>query len=204
MIESELGLIPDGWASESISDAATVTYGYPFKSKLFTTGGDGTGVVRIRDVRKDFPSVRTSEVADEKYLLRNGDLIVGMDGQFHMGRWAGGSAYLNQRVARFRPIRGLPPYYLFLALEPSVKALEASVTGTTVAHLLDRDIRRIQIVRPDPETVRWSASFLDPLFELELNLRRKNAMLRTTRDFLLPKLISGEIDPPESKVGVAA
>ena len=38
------------------------------------------------------------------------------------------------------------------------------------------------------------ASVLEPMSELELTLKKKNANLRTTRDLLLPKLISGELD----------
>ncbi|MHB8311595.1 MAG: restriction endonuclease subunit S, partial [Metallibacterium sp.] len=117
MVESELGLVPEGWAVRGLYDVADQTYGFPFKSNLFVDDGDGLGVVRIRDIRRDRASTTTSEAADRKYLIADGDILVGMDGDFHMGRWAGGMAWLNQRVVRFRPMDGIPRSWLFWVTE---------------------------------------------------------------------------------------
>ena len=108
MVESELGLVPKGWSVQGLYEVADLTYGFPFKSNLFKEGGEGVGVIRIRDMRDDYTGTRTTEDADPKYRVSDGDILVGMDGAFHMGRWAGGVACLNQRVVRFRPKVGIP------------------------------------------------------------------------------------------------
>ena len=102
MRESELGLIPKGWEVKSLYDSAEVTYGYPFKSKKFNAECNGHGVIRIRDIINDRPSAYSQEEAPRKYFIKNGDILIGMDGKFHMGKWSGGKALLNQRVVRLR------------------------------------------------------------------------------------------------------
>ena len=194
MVESELGLVPEGWSVQGLYDVADLTYGFPFKSNLFKEGGEGLGVIRIRDIRDDHTGTYTTETVDAKYRVADGDILVGMDGAFHMGRWAGGVAWLNQRVVRFRPKVGIPRSWLFWVSEEPIKTLEATIVGTTVAHLSARDLKEMRLLVPSKAVLKAAASALEPMNELELTLKKKNANLRTTRDLLLPKLISGELD----------
>jgi len=194
MVESELGLVPEGWSVQGLYDVADLTYGFPFKSNLFKEGGEGLGVIRIRDIRDDYTGTRTTEDVDPKYRVTDGDILVGMDGAFHMGRWAGGVAWLNQRVVRFRPKVSIPRSWLFWVTEEPIKTLEATIVGTTVAHLSARDLKEMRLLVPSRAVLEVAASVLEPMNELELTLKKKNANLRTTRDLLLPKLISGELD----------
>jgi type I restriction enzyme S subunit len=201
-VESELGNIPEGWKVENLFDAAEVTYGFPFKSKLFTQEPIGKPVIRIRDINLQSSKTFTPEEPNNKYLLKNGDLLVGMDGDFHMGKWAGGVAYLNQRVVRFRPKNGLSAYYLFLALKSPIEFFDRTVVGTTVAHLSDEDLRSIYLALPDTIISEKVMKLFDELFKQELNLQIKNANLRRTRDLLLPKLISGEVDVEKLEINI--
>ena len=194
MVESEMGLIPFDWDPTPLFDVAEVRYGFPFKSKQFTTGPEGMPVIRIRDVPNNASATFTSEAADDRYLVRDGDLLVGMDGEFHRAKWAGGEAYLNQRVARFRPKGSLAAYYLFLALKAPIEFFNATITGTTVAHLGDAHLRQVKLAIPPPDIAAQAKAMFDPIFDLEINLRRKNTRLRQTRDLLLPRLVSGELN----------
>jgi type I restriction enzyme S subunit len=194
MIESELGLVPEGWSVQGLYDVADLTYGFPFKSNLFKEGGEGLGVIRIRDIRDDYTATCTTEDVDLKYRVADGDILVGMDGAFHMGRWAGGVAWLNQRVVRFRPRARIPRSWLFWVTEEPIKTLEATIVGTTVAHLSARDLKEMRVLVPSKAVLEAAGSVLEPMSDLELTLKKKNAALRVTRDLLLPKLISGELD----------
>jgi type I restriction enzyme S subunit len=194
MVESELGLVPEGWSVQGLYDVADLTYGFPFKSSLFNEGGEGLGVVRIRDISDDYTATRTTEDVDLKYRVADGDILVGMDGAFHMGRWAGGVAWLNQRVVRFRPKARIPRSWLFWVTEEPIKTLEATIVGTTVAHLSARDLKELRVLVPSKAVLEAAGSVLEPMSDLELTLKKKNAVLRVTRDLLLPKLISGELD----------
>ena len=68
----------------TVKDVATVTYGFPFASKKFNPDGIGTPVIRIRDILDGSINTFTDEEADPKYHIKNGDILVGMDGDFHM------------------------------------------------------------------------------------------------------------------------
>jgi len=197
MVESELGLIPKGWEVKNLFDIAEVTYGFPFKSKQFTEKADGKPVIRIRDILNNQTKTFTSEKADNKYILHNGDILIGMDGDFHMGKWAGGEAYLNQRIVRLRPKNGLSSYYLFLALKSPIQHFNSTIVGTTVTHLSDKDLHSINLLVPDKNPSKIIKGIFGSLFNLEIRLHLKNVILRRTRDLLLPKLIRGEIEVEE-------
>ena len=203
LVDSELGPIPEGWKVRSLFEIAEATFGFPFGSEFFNTAGEGTPVIRIRDVAKNLSGTWTTEECEGRYQVENGDLLVGMDGEFHMCKWAGGLAALNQRVVRFRPGCGIGRYELFQALRGPISDLNKMIVGTTVAHLGKRHLEQIQIVVPSPEIQMKLAEPLESMFQLELNLRTEIQVLRETRDLLLPKLISGEIDVSELDIEMA-
>lgn len=194
MVDSELGQMPEGWRVVKLFDTASPTYGYAFKSSLFNDKEEGTPVVRIRDILKNISNTFTPEHPKKQdQILKNGDLLIGMDGDFHMGKWAGGHAYLNQRVVKITPKEGYSAYFTFLSMEKSIKELNVSIVGTTVAHLGDSHLKEIQIILPE-EKIRLKANaILDLLFKQEINLRVRNQNLKTQRNMLLPKLISGKL-----------
>jgi type I restriction enzyme S subunit len=83
-----------------------VFYGAPFASKLFKTNRDGKPLIRIRDLADESPAVFTTEVHPTGYILKPGDIAVGMDGEFRAYLWAGVESWLNQRVCVFAPKTG--------------------------------------------------------------------------------------------------
>jgi type I restriction enzyme S subunit len=193
-VASPLGEIPQGWEVKFAKDVATVTYGFPFQSGKFKTDSLGTPVIRIRDILAGASATFTEEGADPKYHVKNGHILVGMDGDFHMNIWSSGHAYQNQRVARFESKGEIGNFHLFLALEKPIQEFNKAIVGTTVAHLGDMHIKTIQIVWP-PEDIRSKArAFLEPLSEQVIALKRQAANLRRTRDLLLPRLLSGQIE----------
>ncbi len=202
LVDSPLGKVPEGWEVKNLLDVADVTYGFAFKSKHFNNEGNGMPVVRIRNVLAAESNTFSTENAGDKYLVKNGDILVGMDGDFHMGFWSGGEAYLVQRVARFRSKGEIGSYHLFLALKEPIKNFNATITGTTVAHLGDKHIRTIKVLWPTQELISQTREMLDTLLDLLLKLRFKNQTLRQTRDLLLPKLISGELDVSDLDIDI--
>ncbi|WP_448131496.1 restriction endonuclease subunit S [Stutzerimonas chloritidismutans] len=87
--ESELGLVPKGWAVRSIYDIARVIYGAPFASKRFNSDPIGIPLVRIRDLKDESPGIYTDEVHPKGYMIQPGDIVVGMDGEFRAYLWGG-------------------------------------------------------------------------------------------------------------------
>jgi type I restriction enzyme S subunit len=193
-IPSPLGDIPQGWELKNVKDIATVTYGFPFKSKNFNANGLGVPVVRIRDIPEGASATFTEEDAEGKYHVKNGHILVGMDGDFHMCIWANGHAFQNQRVARFESNGEIGNLHMFLSLEKPIQEFNKAIVGTTVAHLGDMHIKTIQIVWP-PAAIRAKAKeALEPISRQVIELKRQIRNLRRTRDLLLPRLLSGQVN----------
>lgn len=192
-VASPLGLIPEDWDIRNVKDVATVTYGFPFDSSTFTTDEGGTPVVRIRDIPVGVSSTFTHVEAERKYHIKDGHILVGMDGDFHMCIWAGGHAFQNQRVARFESNGDICTLHLFCALQKPIEEFNKSISGTTVAHLGDMHIKLIRILWPPAALRTQAATVLEPMAELMISLKRQVRNLRRTRDLLLPRLLSGQI-----------
>ena len=186
----DFGMIPEGWKVENLFDICDIGYGFPFKSSKFNTEGNGTKVVRIRDILHSTSKTYSAEAVDDRYLINEGDLLIGMDGIFHMGNWSDEASYLVQRVARVRPREVIYNGFISIALQRPIKNFENSLVGTTVAHLGDKHLRMISIVVPPSSFVKDLSNIL----EYVIVLKKKNRNLVSMRDLLLPKLISGELD----------
>ena len=80
------------WPRRPLGDFCSVQNGAPFKSNLFNKDGEGTPLIRIRDVGKNSTSTYFSGDFDDGFLVQPGDLLVGMDGDFRVSRWQGPEA----------------------------------------------------------------------------------------------------------------
>jgi type I restriction enzyme S subunit len=187
------GRIPAEWRYRSAKEIAEVTYGFPFKSAAFTAGPAGLPLVRIRDILVGESATYTEEPAEDRYRIADGEMIVGMDGDFHMGIWSCGPALLNQRVARFRAGPLWSALHFVLAMRGPIEALNHSIVGTTVAHLGDAHIKKIELIEPDAETLRRATGVFEPIAKQQIVLRKSARALRRTRDLLLPRLLSGQL-----------
>ena len=194
LVTSPLGEIPQGWDVRTVKDVATVTYGFPFASEKFNTNGIGSPVIRIRDILDGSINTFTDENCEPKYHIKNGDILVGMDGDFHMCIWSSGHAFQNQRVAKFESNGEIGNYHLFLALELPIQTWNKSIVGTTVAHLGDMHIKTIQIAWPPAKVLAMARDVLEPMSEQIIALKRQILNLRRTRDLLLPRLLSGQVE----------
>jgi type I restriction enzyme, S subunit len=201
LVDSELGPIPEGWEINNIFNIANVDFGFAFSSKYFSESGSHR-VVRIRNIPKNFTNTWTDELVDERYLITNGDTLIGMDGEFHMGIWADDSAYLNQRVARVRTKGVISQNHLHLSLESPIHFFNKTLTGTTVAHLGKRHLAEINVVVPSQEILEETNSIFDTYLNLTQNLKLSNKILTKSRDLLLPRLISGELDVSDLDLGL--
>src|SRR5205823_1902362 len=99
----------------------------------------------------------------------------------------------------FRQSTPVHAYYILKALD-----LHTFNSGVAVPTLNRNDIHGLPTVLPNRETLTTFDGCVLPLFALKRNLDTKNANLRATRDFLLSKLISGEISIQASEEALAA
>jgi type I restriction enzyme S subunit len=197
--DSELGEIPSGWRVGSIYEVSSVIYGAPFSSSLFNSNGEGVPVVRIRDLPTEAPAVFTTEIHPKGTLIKPGDIVVGMDGEFRGYLWGGNECWMNQRVCQFVPKTNDHSCFVMESIRKPLMEVEMSETATTVIHLGKGDIDRFKIVIPSQTILDLFGVKSKPLLDTIVRNKKESRSLTQLRDTLLPKLISGEIRIPDAE-----
>lgn len=182
--------IPQGWKKERLVDIANIQYGYAFDGSLFNTEEKGMPIIRIRNIPEGVTKDYTTEEADEQYIVNNGDIVVGMDGEFHINSWCGSDSYLVQRSCRIKPKNPKIKGYLMQAIYEPIKFFENTVVGATVAHLGKKHLDTITILTAPDDFYKPFQNY----FNKRQLLLNQNQLLAEARDRLLPKLMNGEIE----------
>ena len=184
--------IPKGWKVVSITDGYDVCYGFPFDTNYFVDDNSAQPVVRIRDILDRSISAYTTEKVDKRYWLQSGDMIIGMDGNFHINFWDNTRALLNQRCVRVRSTGKLPVFMAYFASLPYIKAREKNVSRTTVGHLSAGDIKSLYVFLPDETTLNSAKAIFNVAIEKICRANDENRELKKLRDWLLPMLMNGQ------------
>ena len=148
-----------------LSEVCDIQYGYAFDSAKFSAD-QGIPLIRIRDVVRGFSETYTTEVCDQEYIVNDGDILIGMDGEFNIARWKGGKAYLNQRVCRLLPKDEVDAMYLYYFMPKALKAIEDKTPFVTVKHLSAKELNKIVVPIPIIEEQKEIANCLQRLDEL--------------------------------------
>lgn len=181
--------IPDGWKVEPLFQCMDVTYGYPLSTNFFNQE-EGTPVIRIRDILDNSTSAYTTEKIPDKYISESKDLLVGMDGNFHMNYCCEDGQYINQRIVRIREKDNISTMQVCFEIAPYIKKKEQNVARSTVGHLSDKDLKSIYILNSNNIHIyKVFNGFLEKI----CTARKENKKLTALRDFLLPMLMNGQV-----------
>ena len=183
-------LCPDGVEFLPLGDVCKIFSGFAFDSSAFNTNRVGLPLIRIRDVNTGYSETFYSGEYDDRFLVADGDILVGMDGDFRATRWQHGKALLNQRVCRlerFSPV--IIKDYVYYQVQGILDRIHQSIQGSTVKHLSSRDFAKAKIpVPPLPvqqEIVRILDEFSQLEAELEAELETRRQQYGYYRDELL-------------------
>ena len=184
--------IPKGWSVSNIFDELSIQYGFPFSTELFTEEETNIPVVRIRDILENSVSAYSNEPVEEKYRLGKGDLIIGMDGNFHMNYWTDNVSFLNQRSVRLRAKKNSTVSIMQTKFDiaPYIRAKELRAKGSTVGHLSDKDLKELYVLVCPNTNVRKK---FDSILSLIIENRCEVVNLTKQRDELLPLLMNGQV-----------
>ena len=184
--------IPKGWSVSNIFDELSIQYGFPFSTELFTEEETNIPVVRIRDILENSVSAYSNEPVEEKYRLDKGDLIIGMDGNFHMNYWTDNVSFLNQRSVRLRAKKNSTVSIMQTKFDiaPYIRAKELRAKGSTVGHLSDKDLKELYVLVCPNTNVRKK---FDSILSLIIENRCEVVNLTKQRDELLPLLMNGQV-----------
>ena len=193
-VESEMGMIPQGWRVGNVYANINVIYGAPYKSSLFNSEGKGHPLIRIRDLKTYAPQFYTEEIMPNTEYVKYGDVVAGMDAEFCPVFWKGETGVLNQRVCKFVPKSDdVSNVYVLHILKPELEFVQSYKTGTTVSHLGKSDIDRFRVIIPPIEILRKFSTITGPMLKEIIKVAKESSRLASLRDTLLPKLMSGEL-----------
>ena len=186
MVDSELGLIPEGWEVVCLGKLASFQTG-----KLNSNAAKPNGVYPFFTCSQEIFRTDTYSFDTECVLLAGNNA----NGVFHIKYFKGKfDAYQRTYVIRSLNQHKVTNYYLYFAIKAQLEHLKSISTGSATKFLTLTILNNLNIIVSLPEIQDKFAKFIFVVFsEIEL-LQAKNANLRKTRDLLLPRLISGEID----------
>ena len=159
---------------KKLVSVSNVLYGYPFESSLFSEDSNYMPLIRIRDVKPAKASTYYSGEIREEYRIKKGDILVGMDGEFNLGRWDDRDGLLNQRVLKISEKNGCSiDGYLFHYMGPVFKKIEKETAGGSVKHLSAKVINNILIPIPSLSEQSRIVSILDTFTSSMSNLKQQ-------------------------------
>ena len=155
-----IGEIPEHWELHKVVSHIALINGYPFNSEYFNQY-EGTPLVRIRDITSGKTENYYLGEFPEESIIDNGDILIGMDGDFLVRWWEGGRALLNQRCCCLRTKETINKRYLFYLLQYPLDIINDLTYFTTVKHISSAQIVRIKYPYPSTTEQQSIANYLD-------------------------------------------
>lgn len=195
-----LGEVPSHWEIKPVKNLVKIVNGYPFDSKFFHST-DGYPLVRIRDLNSsDTHAYYNGEFVVSAAITSN-DILIGMDGDFNVGRWRGaGKALLNQRMCCIRGNNENITRILEYALPFPLKAINEVTYSTTVKHLSSGQVEKtFVVIPPDEKEQATIAAFLDhetaKIDELIAEQQRLVELLKEKRQAVISHAVTKGLNP---------
>lgn len=187
------------WPLAKLDNHMDILSGFAFKSENFNDRGEGLPLVRIRDVVPGVSDTYYSGEYSSEFLLSDGDLLIGMDGDFNRARWSGGQALLNQRVCKITAkSESLDQGYLYHFLPKALDKIHAETPAVTVKHLSVKGIRAIEIPLPPLPEQKRIAAILDKADAIR---RKRQQAIQLADDFLRAVFLDMFGDPVTNPKG---
>lgn len=182
------------WVEKKLGEGLRFKPGFPFNSNFFDERM-GIRLIRNRDLKADDQITYFYGNINKDFIIENGDLLIGMDGDFMPCLWNKGKALLNQRVGKIELIsNNWCLMYLFYALQEPLKAKQEKTGATTVKHLSHSDIEQMRLKMPstsiEQKVIGKILSSMDKGIE---SLEGKKAKYEQIKQGMMQQLLTGKI-----------
>ena len=189
--------LPKGWRKEPIDAKIEFLNGLALQKYPPINEDEYLPVIKIRELRQGVTnsSDKASTQISEKYIIENGDILFSWSGSLEVVMWCNGQGALNQHLFKVSS-ENYPKWFYyywtkhFLPIYQSI----ASDKATTMGHIQRRHLTESVINVPDLETFNEANKVLKPLLDKLQNNSLQIESLTQTRDTLLPKLMSGQLE----------
>ncbi|MCU7859539.1 MAG: restriction endonuclease subunit S, partial [Candidatus Thiodiazotropha sp. (ex Lucinoma kastoroae)] len=155
-----------GWQKEHIGRSLKLLSGFPFPSKNFSNTV-GFPLIRIRDITESKIGTYFQGSFISSYVIRKGDVLIGMDGDFNIAKWKNEDALLNQRVLKIdiQDPHKLNLNFIYYWLQPYIKKVNDITAATTVKHLSVKDLEKAEDKIPEVLVQRKIGKILQTIDE---------------------------------------
>ena len=221
-VDSPIGPVPEGWEVVSLERAtSTIETGKRPKGgvKGIDSGVPSIGAESIKRIA-EYDFAKTKYVPDaffetmKKGVVADGDVLLYKDGgrpgdfQPHVSMFGRGFPFermcINEHVFRIRARAPLTQNYLYLWLSSDGVMAEMRRRGTGVAipGLSASAAKELRTLVPDEKIIQGFEALAQPLLSLCLSNASESAKLAAMRDYLLPKLLSGQVRVKDTEQAV--
>lgn len=195
IVDSELGQIPEGWKVVSLVDIADFLNGLAMQ-KYRPTSEEFLPVIKIRELRQGFTESTEKARIDlaQKYIVNNGDILFSWSGSLECVLWASGKGALNQHLFKVTP-KIYTKWFSYFSIHTHLEYFRqiAAMKAISMGHINREHLQRARTLLPNQEVILQADASMNIIFNQIVNLSKRNQNLKTQRDMLLPKLISGKI-----------
>ena len=192
--------VPEGWHKDAVDSKISLLSGYAFKSSEFVDKGQYK-IVTIKNVKDgDFDGNNVSLIDEipskmpQHCVLEEGDILLSLTG--NVGRVClvyGDNYLLNQRVAKLKS--DIPSFaYCLFRSKDMFDEMNNLANGAAQQNLSPIRTGKVEVCFPSEDIIQRFETTVKPMIDQEIELNKMNVVLAETRDRLLPKLMSGEIE----------
>jgi len=197
-VESELGMIPEGWRVDSLSSIADYINGLAMQKYRPIEGEVGLPVLKIKELGQgntdDSSELCSPSLIGEKYIIDDGDIIFSWSGTLMVKVWCGGKCGLNQHLFVVEP-KDYPHWFAYQWTRHHLDNFIhiAKDKAVTMGHIKRGELDKAKVVVPDGTSMATIDSMMKPLHSQIIANRIESSRLASLRDTLLPRLMSGEL-----------
>jgi len=193
MVDSPLGRIPEGWEVKRLGDIGLIIMGQSPESQFYNQIGEGLpfhqGVTNFGD---RFPTDQVYCTVMNR-VAEPGDILFSVRAPVGRINVANKKIVIGRGLCAIRSTTGTQGF-IFQQLKEQFQEEDSMGSGTIFKSVTKDDMQGIKVIVPSRAVVTRFEEIAKPIFSEIETLTAKNANLRRTRDLLLPKLISGEVD----------
>ena len=200
-VDSELGMIPEGWKVGTLTEIASYMNGLAMQKFPPENNEDSLPVLKIKELGQGFcgtDSDRCSCNIKDECKIHNGDVIFSWSGTLLVDVWCGGDCGLNQHLFKVTS-KDYPKWFYYYWTKHHLQEFIhiAKDKAVTMGRIKRGHLEEAMVAIPDNDSMVKAHELFEPILSKMISLRLEKSRLSLLRDTLLPRLMSGEIEVPQ-------
>ncbi|MDR2864550.1 MAG: restriction endonuclease subunit S [Spirochaetaceae bacterium] len=189
-VDSDLGKIPKGWRVGTLGEISTITVGESLNGNSYNETGKGIVVYPRRTEFGWRHPTKRLYTTEPKRLAKKGDILLDVRSPVGDLNIAKEDCCIGRGLAT---INGENKSFLFYAMLHMKNQFSAFAGESTVFEYINKDdVHELKLVVPPDSIVKEYEILCNPMDITRYNLCNENLCISSTRDSLLPCLMSGE------------